>query len=76
MLHKNGYGLVQADGLMRATTFWKTVTMDRTDFLEHLISVLDAEAVRYCVVPFLYPFPPTNWFSACPPPSLGLRPFP
>lgn len=50
MVHTNGYGLVQADGLMRATTFWKTVTMDRTDFLEHLISVLDAEAVRYCVV--------------------------
>lgn len=50
MLHKNGYGLVQADGLMRATTFWKTVTVDRTDFLEHLISVLDAEEVRYCVI--------------------------
>ncbi len=35
---------------MQATTFWKTVTMDRAGFLDHLIALLDAEGLRYCVV--------------------------
>jgi hypothetical protein len=35
---------------MQSLTFWKTVTMDRTGFLERLIALLDAEGIRYCVV--------------------------
>ena len=39
-----------ADGFMRATAFWKTVTMDHAGFLDRLISLLQAEEIRYCVV--------------------------
>ena len=39
-----------ADRLMRATAFWKTVTMDHTGLLDRLISLLEAEGIRYCVV--------------------------
>lgn len=35
---------------MQALTFWKTVTMDRSQFLERLIALLDAAGIRYCVV--------------------------
>ena len=35
---------------MRARAFWKTVTIDRTDFLERLISLLSGHEIRYCVV--------------------------
>lgn len=35
---------------MRASAFWKTVTIDRTDFLERLISLLSEHGIRYCVI--------------------------
>lgn len=35
---------------MLATAFWKAVTMDRSQFLDRLIALLDAEGIRYCVV--------------------------
>jgi hypothetical protein len=35
---------------MRAPTFWKTVTMDKSNFLEGLISALDENRIRYCVI--------------------------
>jgi hypothetical protein len=35
---------------MRARPFWKTVTKDRSGFLEDVIALLDAHAIRYCVV--------------------------
>ena len=35
---------------MQAQTFWKVVTMDRENFLERLITLLDEQAIRYCVI--------------------------
>lgn len=35
---------------MKATIFWKTITLDHTGLLDHLIALLDAERIRYCVV--------------------------
>jgi hypothetical protein len=35
---------------MLAVEFWKTVTMDRSEFLDRLIALLSAEGIRYCVV--------------------------
>ena len=35
---------------MRATAFWKMITMDQTGFLDRLIGLLEAEGIRYCVV--------------------------
>ena len=35
---------------MRAETFWKTVTMDDSDLLHDLISLLDENKARYCVI--------------------------
>ena len=35
---------------MRAQSFWKTVTMDDSDLLHSLISLLDENTVRYCVI--------------------------
>jgi hypothetical protein len=35
---------------MQATAFWKTVTMDRSAFLDRLIALLAVEGIRYCVV--------------------------
>lgn len=35
---------------MRAQRFWKTVTMDDSDLLPSLISLLDENKVRYCVI--------------------------
>jgi Nucleotidyl transferase AbiEii toxin, Type IV TA system len=35
---------------MQATTFWKTVTLDRSGFLDRLISILQGEGIQFCVV--------------------------
>ncbi|HEY3132274.1 MAG TPA: nucleotidyl transferase AbiEii/AbiGii toxin family protein [Acidobacteriota bacterium] len=35
---------------MDAATFWKTVVMDRTGFLDRLIALLNQHAIRFCVV--------------------------
>jgi hypothetical protein len=35
---------------MRARTFWKTVTADRTEFLDRLMALLTEHGIRYCVV--------------------------
>lgn len=35
---------------MRAQTFWKTVTMDDSDLLHDLVSLLDENTARYCVI--------------------------
>ena len=35
---------------MRAHAFWKTVTLDRSDFLESFMAVLDEHNLRYCVI--------------------------
>jgi hypothetical protein len=35
---------------MRAIEFWKTVTVDRSDFLERLLALLTEHGFRYCVV--------------------------
>jgi nucleotidyltransferase AbiEii toxin of type IV toxin-antitoxin system len=35
---------------VRAQSFWKTVTMDDSDLLHDLISLLDENQARYCVI--------------------------
>ena len=35
---------------MEALEFWKAVTVDRTDFLERIIQLLQKSNVRFCVV--------------------------
>lgn len=35
---------------MEALAFWKSVTMDRTNFLEDLVSLLAGHKIRYCLV--------------------------
>jgi hypothetical protein len=35
---------------MKALEFWKTVTMDKADFLGKLLGLLEEKAVRYCVI--------------------------
>jgi hypothetical protein len=35
---------------MRATAFWKTVTVDHSNFLESLIALLQEHGIRYCVI--------------------------
>jgi Nucleotidyl transferase AbiEii toxin, Type IV TA system len=35
---------------MRARDFWRTVTVDRTDFLDRLLSTLSRHGVRFCVI--------------------------
>ena len=35
---------------MRARAFWKTVTLDRADFLDRLIALLTEHDIRFCVV--------------------------
>jgi hypothetical protein len=35
---------------VRAETFYKTVTMDRTDLLKRLVDLFEREGVRYCVI--------------------------
>jgi len=35
---------------MRALTFWKTITMDQSNLLENLISLLNEQGIRFCVI--------------------------
>ena len=35
---------------MHALTFWKTITMDHSNLLEGLISLLKEKGIRYCVI--------------------------
>ncbi len=35
---------------MQALTFWKTVTMDQSGFLEQIITALEENHIRYCVI--------------------------
>lgn len=35
---------------MQALTFWKTVTMDESSFLEQIILILEGNQIRYCVI--------------------------
>ena len=35
---------------MQALTFWKTITMDHSDLLENLISLLNEQGIRFCVI--------------------------
>jgi hypothetical protein len=35
---------------MQALTFWKTITMDRSNLLESLIELLKTHGVRFCVI--------------------------
>jgi hypothetical protein len=35
---------------MQALTFWKTVTMDRANFLEQIVELLEEHQIRYCVI--------------------------
>jgi hypothetical protein len=35
---------------MRALNFWKTVTVDEANLLESLVSLLEQQGIRYCVV--------------------------
>ena len=35
---------------MRAEAFWKTVTADRSDFLDSLIALLEERGIRYCAI--------------------------
>src|SRR5436853_5313953 len=35
---------------MRALQFWKAVTMDRSDFLERILAVLEEHGIRFCAI--------------------------
>jgi len=35
---------------VRAAEFYRTVTMDRSDLLERLLSLFEREGIRYCVI--------------------------
>lgn len=35
---------------MQALAYWKVITVDRSDFLDRLLALLDAEGIRYCVI--------------------------
>src|SRR6478735_5629343 len=35
---------------MRAVDIWKAVTVDRSNFLESLIELLDENGIRFCVI--------------------------
>lgn len=35
---------------MKALTFWKTIAMDTANLLESLISFLQAQGIRFCVI--------------------------
>ncbi len=35
---------------MQALTFWKMITMDRSNLLENLISLLNEQGIRFCVI--------------------------
>jgi hypothetical protein len=38
------------DNTMQALSFWKTVTMDQSGFLEQIIAALEDNQIRYCVI--------------------------
>ena len=35
---------------MKATTFWKTVVSDKSDFLDRILTLLDENDLHYCVI--------------------------
>jgi Nucleotidyl transferase AbiEii toxin, Type IV TA system len=35
---------------MKALSFWKTLTMDKADFLEEVLALLRARGIRFCVI--------------------------
>jgi len=35
---------------MQALTFWKTITMDQSNLLENLVSLLNDHGIRFCVI--------------------------
>ncbi len=35
---------------MQALTFWKTITMDQSNLLENLISLLNEQGIQFCVI--------------------------
>jgi hypothetical protein len=35
---------------MKASTFWKTVVADRSDFLDRIVSFLAEREIRYCII--------------------------
>jgi hypothetical protein len=35
---------------MQALTFWKTITMDKSNLIERLIALFKEESIRYCVI--------------------------
>lgn len=35
---------------MQALTYWKVITMDQSNFLEHLVGLLKEHEIRYCVI--------------------------
>lgn len=35
---------------MQALAFWKTVTVDQSDFLDKLVALLNERKIRYCVI--------------------------
>jgi hypothetical protein len=35
---------------MQALTFWKEITMDKSNFLEQFIALLEENGIRYCVI--------------------------
>jgi len=35
---------------MRALQFWKTVTMDRSNFLDRLLAILEENGIRFCAI--------------------------
>jgi hypothetical protein len=41
---------LENNGTMQALTFWKTITMDQSGFLEQIISALEDNQIRYCVI--------------------------
>ena len=46
------HGTIQAlpRETMQALTFWKTITMDQSNLLENLISLLNEQGIRFCVI--------------------------
>lgn len=34
---------------MQALTYWKTVTMDKSNLIEQLFALLDEHQIRYCL---------------------------
>lgn len=38
------------NNIMQALTFWKTIIMDQSNFLEQFIAALEGNQIRYCVI--------------------------